>query len=687
MDDRLVVRMSARKWIIGCAVLGVSAAAFGSNLDGITLTHHEPLERVTLQGKDARLTKDTQGIGPVELRFDALGRSFDLQLEPNAGLLAAMSHKQPAGDIVPYRGRLAGIAESWARIVIHNGMPAGLVWDGESLYAIEIPGDSFVDAATPVTYRLSDMIVAPGALSCAGGASMTDGAAMYKLIVSNLSAALAQAPGAVSEIDIGAVGDSAFTNDQGSQVDAENAIITRLNNVDGIFSSQVGVQINVTAEAFTDANDPFSDTTDSSSLLTELRLYRESESSQNSKGLTHLYTGRNLDGSTVGIAYMDALCSRGFGAGLSQGGFGPALDSLIAAHELGHNFGAPHDGVAGPCESVTSTFLMATSLSDSDQFSDCSISEMQDNIAAASCITLLPSTDISIVSNDPPSPVLLMNEAAVTFDVVNVGTEVARNVAVNITLPNNVSFLAASGGSASCTNGAGGVNCQFGDVAGSSATSVTVSAESIAVGVGDLAATVTADTDDNAGNNQAVAQLTVDPAVNLVVTAPSAEVTVDQSKSVSVTLANRSVLDASTVTLQISFDSGLRATTASWSIGTCTVATEQQIDCTANQFGGQTNSTLNFGVTGLTTGAKNYTVTLASTEVDADPANNSAVGTVTVNAVSAGNSGNGGESGGGGVGLIFLALLSCGALATGVTKAARNQSFHDTGGWTGRSVG
>jgi hypothetical protein len=154
-----------------------------------------------------------------------------------------------------------------------------------------------------------------------------------------------------------------------------------------------------------------------------------------------------------------------------------------------------------------------------------------------------------------------------------------------------------------------------------------------------------------------------------------------------VTLANRSVLDASTVTLQISFDSGLRATTASWSIGTCTVATDQQIDCTANQFGGQTNSTLNFGVTGLTTGAKNYTATLASTEVDADPANNSAVGTVTVNAVSAGNSGNDGESGGGGIGLIFLAFLSCGALATGVTKAARNQSFSDTGGRTGRSVG
>jgi hypothetical protein len=33
--------------------------------------------------------------------------------------------------------------------------------------------------------------------------------------------------------------------------------------------------------------------------------------------------------------------------------------SGIAAHELGHNFNAPHDGEAGACATTAQTFLMA----------------------------------------------------------------------------------------------------------------------------------------------------------------------------------------------------------------------------------------------------------------------------------------------------------------------------------------
>ena len=113
--------MIARKWILILAFLGLPSLAVANA--GISLTHFETLERISLESGQGNGQQKATGIGPVELRFDALGRTFDLRLEPNANLLAAMIGGD-FGDSVPYRGRIAGNPDSWARIVISNGMPA-----------------------------------------------------------------------------------------------------------------------------------------------------------------------------------------------------------------------------------------------------------------------------------------------------------------------------------------------------------------------------------------------------------------------------------------------------------------------------------------------------------------------------------------------------------------------------------
>jgi hypothetical protein len=647
--------MCARKWILLITFLSASTAAVGSNVDGVSLSHYEPVERISIQGQGGQSSQKPGDTGPINLSFDTLGRNFELQLEPNASILAAIPFDQRLESNIPYRGQIAGSPDSWARIVMVDGMPAGLVWDGEDLYAIEAPGDSIVDTVASVAYRLADLLVAPGALSCASGAQMTSGEAMYQSIVSKVGSVVAQGPGAVSELNLGAVGDYEFTTSKGAN--AQSAIVTRLNNVDGIYSQQLGVQINVPLiETFTDINDPFSDSTDAGTLLIDVNAYRAGDANQRGMGLTHLFTGRGLDGSTVGIAWLNALCSTTHGTGLSEGNASSTIDSMIAAHEIGHNFGAPHDGEGGsPCESEPSNaYIMAMQVNTSGQFSACSITEMQDDIARAGCITALPSTDVSVAFNDSSLNVLLSNIARATFDVVNNGTEVAQNVVVDVTLPGIVSFIDASGGSATCSSGAGPVSCQLGDVAGGSVTTIAVTADTVAVGAGSLTATVTADADDRPGNNQDSVQLTVDPAVNLAINAPSdRQVTQDQSTTVSTTLDNLSSLNATNVTLSIALDAGLRADTATWSIGTCNV-TAQQIDCQANQFNGQSSSNLSVGVTGLAAGNQRYTVTLGSTEADADPANNSAEGSVRVSSPS----GSKDEEGGGSFGWIFLLLLA-----------------------------
>ena len=453
-------------------------------------------------------------------------------------------------------------------------------------------------------------------------------------------------------ISVGAVGDFEFTSAQGSDAAAAAAIVTRLNMVDGIYSQDIGVQIVVPfIETFSNAADPFSDERDAGLLLDELVTYRQSTPAQDSLGLTHLYTGRDLLGSTVGVGWDNTLCRSGVGSALSEGNGTPVFDSLVAAHEIGHNFGAPHDGVAGPCSSEPTTFIMAPMLNFSNEFSQCSIGIMQANAAAAACVTALPTVDMAVALSGQPAIVLLGNSPQLTVDLSNNGASPATNVVADITLPNNVSFVSATASSGSCSNGAGTVSCQLGDIPGLTGRSITLTTTAAAVGVGMFDVTVTSDFDERPGNNQDSVQLTVNPAVDLVISSASAgSINLDQSTTINAVLENRSILDATGVTLSISLNNGLRADSASWSIGTCTVS-NRQVDCQAASFANLSSSTLSVGVTGLRAGTRSYTVTLSSNEADADTTNNSVNGSVTV------TDPNAEKSSGGGIGVPFLFLL------------------------------
>lgn len=627
---------------------------FAAQPTNISIAHFEPLQRMSLQGAGgANLQKSTSS-GPVSLRFDALGKSFDLRLESNVGFLSAASRSVLPDNIGVYRGQLAGIANSWARIVVFEGSPRGFVWDGDELYTIEANGREAADAGSPVIYRLSDTYIQPGTMSCGTASLSGNGADAYGNLVGELGAVVSRAVGAVSAIDVGAVADFEFASARSGEAAAIADITDRMNRVDGIFSQEIGVQINVPLiEVYVDANtDPFSNETDSGLLLVELRSYRENTPAQDALGLTHLWTGRDLDGSTVGIAYNGVLCQSGLGAGLSEGNGLPGFDSLVAAHEIGHNFGAPHDGVAGLCESEPQSYIMAPMINGSRQFSQCSISIMQQSVSEAACISPLPTVDMS-VSLSGQSPALLLGASTVLrFDIRNNGSLQATNVVTDITIPANLTVDAVETTLGTCTEGAGIVNCVLGDVAGVSANTISITTTASAVGVDTLTATVTSDADERPVNNQESLQVTVNPAVDLIINSPpSVTVTLDQSATINATLENRAVLDATGVTLSISFGNGVQVDSANWSIGSCTV-TAQQVDCQATSFSSLSNGSLSIGLTGLAAGAQSYNATLSSIEADADPVNNAVNGTVTVNDPAKE------ESGGGATDLIFLWLLS-----------------------------
>ena len=213
---------------------------------------------------------------------------------------------------------------------------------------------------------------------------------------------------------------------------------------------------------------------------------------------------------------------------------------------------------------------MAPSVNGSNEFSPCSKTQMADDIAAAMgvCISPLPSVDMTIA---PPtlSNILLGNAANVTFDVVNNGTIGATNVNTAVTLPNNVSLIASSASQGSCTTNASTVSCALGDISGSSGGTVTITADTVAVGAAQFVATVTSDVDDNPANNQQVLNLSIDPAVELTAAAGDGTVTVGQSANVSIALENTATLAATAVTASVTLDAGLQAESANWGLGNC----------------------------------------------------------------------------------------------------------------------
>jgi len=657
--------MKAFKRATAITILAASSALSAAEANGVSVTHYEPLQRLSFHSVAAGEESPRHTIrtaAPVDVNFDAMGKSFDLRLEPHSTLWPAEYRSALPDSINVYRGQLANNPDSWARIVVYNDIPRGVIWDGSEMYAIEAPGDSIVQSDVPIIYRLADTLIEPGSISCGSQEYATSGAELMASVSGELAEVFARAPGAVSEITMAAIGDSSFTIDRGGDADALAAMAARLVIVDGYFSEQVSVQIDVThwetysdpaADPITTLADPDTGETDPDALLRDLGIYRQATPAQNSRGLTHMFTGRDLTGTTAGIAFVGSLCRSNSGSGLSEGDRGLAVGALIAAHEIGHNFGADHDGdPTGPCPDA-GNFIMSPSVNpNNEDFSACSVGVMEAVATAASCVDLLPTVDMKIELNALSTNVLLGADTVLSYNVTNRGGSAATNVTTAIELPGNLMFDSVVASVGTCTDDAGTVNCDLGDVPAATVRTIDIDVTPNNVGTDTITATVSADVDERADNDQEAVQLTVDPAVDLVVNSPTAAaVIVNAFTTINVNLENVSVLDATAVTLSISLSNGLQANAAAWSIGTCTV-TLQQIDCQAANFAAQSTSTLSVEVRGISNGNKDVTVALASAEADANPSNNSVVGSVRVN-----NPPREDDEGGGSTAPLFLCLL------------------------------
>jgi hypothetical protein len=342
--------------------------------------------------------------GETTLEFSAFGRHFRLRLADNQRLA-----RFAAGSSVRlYKGKLEGVPDSWARISIVDSLPRGMIWDGRELFVVDAAADAVnYGAAGTVMFKLSDAVLEQGASFVGDAVEQPQNPAVgYDTMIGELRARkqALQAGVATEAVEISILGDADYLARYASEVEAREAILTRLNSVDGIFSSQVGVELQVASvDLGGESTAGLSATTVPGTLLEELARVRQQSAELTATGLTHLFTGRNLDGQTTGIAYTHALCSRRFGASLTMAHNSAALDVLITAHEIGHVFGAPHDGTEQCASTPQDQYIMTPSFTGTSitSFSQCSLDQIDAVIDSYACVAELPPP---APAPPPPSP-------------------------------------------------------------------------------------------------------------------------------------------------------------------------------------------------------------------------------------------------------------------------------------------
>ena len=199
-------------------------------------------------------------------------------------------------------------------------------------------------------------------------------------------------------------------------------------------------------------------------------------------------------------------------------GFDVTTSALVAAHELGHNFGADHDGEHGsPCASTPAGYLMEPTINGSSTFSACSLNSMEPVIASAACIFPARTHDIELVVDATSLSLTVRQPVDLHYELRSRGSMAVDDVVLTIDINNAalsiIDNVTVDGGQ--CVSGLREITCELGSLSADETRHVSLTLQGSLVGDATLAARLTATNDDVEENNLAVTSLSFGPRVNV----------------------------------------------------------------------------------------------------------------------------------------------------------------------------
>ncbi|MEM8584313.1 MAG: M12 family metallo-peptidase [Bacteroidota bacterium] len=178
--------------------------------------------------------------------------------------------------------------------------------------------------------------------------------------------------------------------------DVENFMLNTLalvqTNYDNEFGNEINFFVTDTYIATSNGTDPWTNDTNAGTLLGDFRSWGNDDNFCNDYDVATLWTARNLNGSTVGIAYRPGACSGSRYNVCQYFTTNTAALRVLWAHEIGHNLSAVHDNGGG--------LIMSPSVNITNQWSNNSVNSIDAFVANnQDCFSTCPTSPPNAASD------------------------------------------------------------------------------------------------------------------------------------------------------------------------------------------------------------------------------------------------------------------------------------------------
>ena len=346
------------------SLLYAQAPTFSGNTVSLTTRQQSDFERYFLQyqlydvptpsidqyvktspdGRNFRLKLDRDHDWEIVLYdHDMRSADYSVRFADERGI-----HTLPKGPNITYKGYVNGDRNQEVRLTIDGDFFYGYIEEDNQTYFIE-PAGTFSASASRQHYTVytPDEVVIDPNVSCAA----TDIERHAPDVPDHSHDHRSPVRMSCIEVELAIASDYSMYADHGSTVGGVTAqTLGVMNNVAGNYDDEFADDISfLIVEQFVStcpSCDPWTASNDASTLLSDFRGWGNSGGFNASFDLGQMWTNRNICGSgcgVVGLAYISAVCGGAKYHLLEDYTTNAGSLRVLTSHEIGHNFGCPHN--------------------------------------------------------------------------------------------------------------------------------------------------------------------------------------------------------------------------------------------------------------------------------------------------------------------------------------------------------